>query len=213
MPAVPASCQQSCTRRREPKRSNKKMHPAVSRDNEMTKQNSLYIELQLLHSFTASLFRTSLEMGQDLRNCTVLKGKKHNSILCNCIIRNTSRKICVLPATPEICYATPRGVATPSLGSPVLADRYLVLQVLVTPLKYPATPFGVATHKFGTTDLGCLHGQVKLFQRFEGFLHHNQFLNVVVEKVIMTSKIQLRGGKPVDFSNHLHWTCKQNIKV
>ena len=31
------------------------------------------------------------------------------------------RKICVLPATLEVCYATPRGVATPSLGSPDLS--------------------------------------------------------------------------------------------
>ena len=31
------------------------------------------------------------------------------------------------------------------------ADRYLVLQLLTTPLKYLTTQFGVATHRLGTT--------------------------------------------------------------
>ena len=50
--------------------------------------------------------------------------KKLNSILY--IIRNTSLKICILSAPPEVCYATPRGVATPSLGSPGLLDQSLL---------------------------------------------------------------------------------------
>ena len=102
------------------------MRSAASRDTDVTKQNNLYIKLQ--HSSAASLFRTSLEIGQNLHSTAKLRMmfaqlhqfKKHNSILY--IIRNTLLKISILPAPPEVCYATPRGVATPSLGSPVLVD-------------------------------------------------------------------------------------------
>ena len=107
------------------------MRSAASRDTDVTKQNNLYIKLQ--HSSAASLFRTSLEIGQNLHSTAKLRMmfaqlqqfKKLNSILC--IIRNTLLKICILPASPEVCYATPRGVATPGLGSPSL--HYLVFGV------------------------------------------------------------------------------------
>ena len=97
------------------------MRSAASRDTNVTKQNNLYIKLQ--HSSAASLFRTSLEIGQNLHSTAKLRMmfaqlhqfKKLNSILY--IIRNTLLKICILPAPPEVCYATPRRVATPSLGS------------------------------------------------------------------------------------------------
>ena len=100
------------------------MRSAASRDTDVTKQNNLYIKLQ--HSSAASLFRTSLEIGQNLHSTAKLRMmfaqlhqfKKLNSILY--IILNTLLKICILPAPPEVCYATPRGVATPSLGSPAL---------------------------------------------------------------------------------------------
>ena len=94
------------------------MRSAASRDTDVTKQNNLYIKLQ--HSSAASLFRTSLEIGQNLHSTAKLRMmfaqlhqfKKLNSILY--IIRNTLLKICILPAPPEVCYATP------SLGSPDL---------------------------------------------------------------------------------------------
>ena len=100
------------------------MRSAASRDTDVTKQNNLSIKLQ--HSSAASLFRTSLEIGQNLHSTAksrmmfaqLHQFKKLNSILY--IIRNTLLKICILPAPPEVCYATPRGVATPSLGSPEL---------------------------------------------------------------------------------------------
>ena len=100
------------------------MRSAASRDTDVTKQNNLYIKLQ--HSSAASLFPTSLEIGQNLHSTAKLRMmfaqlhqfKKLNSILY--IIRNTLLKICILPAPPEVCDATPRGVATPSLGSPGL---------------------------------------------------------------------------------------------
>ena len=102
------------------------MRSAASRDTDVTKQNNLYIKLQ--HSSAASLFRTSLEIGQNLHSTAKLRMmfaqlhqfKKLNSILY--MIRNTLLKICILPAPPEVCYATPRGVATPSLGSPGVYD-------------------------------------------------------------------------------------------
>ena len=102
------------------------MRSAASRDTDVTKQNNLYIKLQ--HSSAASLFRTSLEIGQNLHSTAKLRMmfaqlhqfKKLNSILY--IIRNTLLKICILPAPPEVCYATPRGVTTPSLGSPGLSS-------------------------------------------------------------------------------------------
>ena len=101
------------------------MRSVASRDTDVTKQNSLYIKLQ--HSPAASLFRTSLEIGQNLHSTAKLRMmfaqlhqfKKLNSILY--IIRNTLLKICILPAPPEVCYLTPRGVATPSLESPDVA--------------------------------------------------------------------------------------------
>ena len=112
------------------------MRSAASRDTDVTKQNNLYTKLQ--HSSAASLFRTSLEIGQNLHSTAKLRMmfaqlhqfKKLNSILY--IIRNTLLKICMLLAPPEVCYATPRGVATPSLGSsalhyggpPVLANSF-----------------------------------------------------------------------------------------
>ena len=104
------------------------MRSAASRDTDVTKQNNLYTKLQ--HSSAASLFRTSLEIGQNLHSTAKLRMmfaqlhqfKKLNSILY--IIRNTLLKICILPAPPEVCYATPRGVATPSLGSPGLEHTY-----------------------------------------------------------------------------------------
>ena len=105
------------------------MRSAASRDTDVTKQNNLYIKLQ--HSSAASLFRTSLEIGQNLHSTAKLRMmfaqlhqfKKLNSILY--IIRNTLLKICILPAPPEVCYATPRGIATPSLGSPGLYHCYI----------------------------------------------------------------------------------------
>ena len=109
------------------------MRSAASRDTDVTKQNNLYTKLQ--HSSAASLFRTSLEIGQNLHSTAKLRMmfaqlhqfKKLNSILY--IIRNTLLKICILPAPPEVCYATPRGVATPSLGSPVLFHKPVGLAV------------------------------------------------------------------------------------
>ena len=105
------------------------MRSAASRDTDVTKQNNLYTKLQ--HSSAASLFRTSLEIGQNLHSTAKLRMmfaqlhqfKKLNSILY--IIRNTLLKICILSAPPEVCYATPRGVATPSLGSPGLCHCFL----------------------------------------------------------------------------------------
>ena len=105
------------------------MRSAASRDTDVTKQNSLYIKLQ--HSSAASLFPTSLEIGQNLHSTAKLRMmfaqlhqfKKLNSILY--IIRNTLLKICILPALPEVCYATPRGVATPSLGSPAVGNKMI----------------------------------------------------------------------------------------
>ena len=115
------------------------MRSAASRDTDVTKQNNLYIKLQ--HSSAASLFRTSLEIGQNLHSTAKLRMmfaqlhqfKKLNSILY--IIRNTLLKICILPAPPEVCYATPRGVATPSLGSPALDN---LTMVVVSPIQHKA---------------------------------------------------------------------------
>ena len=105
----------------------------------VTKQNNLYIKLQ--HSSAASLFRTSLEIGQNLHSTAKLRMmfaqlhqfKKLNSILY--IIRNTLLKICILPAPPEVCYATPRGVATPSLGSPDVIDTLKFIGELGIPFR------------------------------------------------------------------------------
>ena len=43
----------------------------------------------------------------------------------------------MLPATPEVCYGTPRGVATPSLGSPAVEDpkSYRPISLLCVPYK------------------------------------------------------------------------------
>ena len=47
------------------------MRSAASRDTDVTKQNRLYIKLQ--HSSAASLFRTSLEIGQNLHTTAKLR--------------------------------------------------------------------------------------------------------------------------------------------
>ena len=135
------------------------MRSAASRDTDVTKQNNLYIKLQ--HSSAASLFRTSLEIGQNLHSTAKLRMmfaqlhqfKKLNSILY--IILNTLLKICVLPAPPEVCYATPRGVATPSLGSPGLWHRFSKCSVR-SPRAPREQPRGSASYLFTYTILTLL---------------------------------------------------------
>ena len=107
------------------------IHLCLARYAKVTKQNSLCIDLELCHliktrkhSSAASLFCTSLAKARidswvknDICAIAPTLSVKSTTVYSKCGIRNALLKICILPATPEACCATLRGVATPSLGS------------------------------------------------------------------------------------------------